>query len=339
MSFADVVGHERAAARLGRAAAADRVAGAFLLLGPRGIGKRALADAFVARLLCAAPTADDACGTCAHCTRVANGTHPDVRVVARDPDRRDIRIEQIRELSRWLVLHPLMAGRKVAVIDGAHHLGEHGQNALLKTLEEPPAGSVVLLVATSAAVLLPTVRSRCRALRLDPLPLEGVVRVLEARGVAAARARAAALLAEGCPGQALELDTAETAKVRDLTLGTLPRLAELAAWEISRLAQDLARGPFDVALRTALAWYRDVLQAALVGEMLPPRNTDALAAIAAAAPRLSPTARLRQLEAVCDTITALERNANRMLALETMLLGLRAIERGDARVTPWKTRP
>src|SRR5207244_504918 len=85
-------------------------------------GLLTLAEAFAARLLCAAPGAGDACGTCAHCTRVGAGTHPDLHLVARDPERRDIRIEQVRELTRWLVLQPLMAARKVGVLDDAHCL-------------------------------------------------------------------------------------------------------------------------------------------------------------------------------------------------------------------------
>src|SRR5205823_13403059 len=111
---------------------------------------------------CAAPVAGDACQACAHCTRVAAGTHPDLRTVERDAERRDIRIEQVRELARWLALQPLMAHRKVAIIDGAHCLSEPAQNALLKTLEEPPPSAVLLLTAAAAALLLPTVRSRCQ---------------------------------------------------------------------------------------------------------------------------------------------------------------------------------
>jgi len=337
VSFAAVVGHERAAAQLRRAAVHDRAAGAFLLFGPTGVGKRTLADALTARLLCDAPPTDDACGRCAHCTRVASGTHPDVHVVTREQDRRDIRTDQIRELARWLALQPLMAARKVALIDGAHCLNEHGQNALLKTLEEPPGGSILLLTATSPALLLPTVRSRCQLIRLDPLPPEAVAQVLEARGIAAAKARTLAALAEGCPGRALELEATAATKGRELVLAALPQLGELAAWEISRLAQELAREPAEASLRVVLAWYRDLLQAALLGESLPLRNLDVLPAIRTAAPALGPVARLRQLEAVCDTIVALERNANRVLALETMLLVLREIERGAVMSSPWKT--
>src|SRR5205814_514710 len=200
-----------------------------LLLGPAGIGKRALVDALAARLLCAAPGAGGACGACVHCARVGAGTHPDLHLVARDPERRDIRIEQVRELTRWLTFQPLMAARKVGVLDDAHCLSEQAQNALLKTLEEPPGAPVLVLVASSAALLLPTVRSRCQVVRLDPLPAPAVVRVLEASGVPAEQANQLAPLAEGSPGRALALAGEAEKRARALVLRDLPRLRELGA--------------------------------------------------------------------------------------------------------------
>ena len=340
MSLARVVGHAEAAARLAHAAADDRVPAAVLLVGPAGIGKRTLADAFAARLLCAAPVAGGACGACAHCTRVGAGTHPDLHLVARDAERRDIRIEQVRGLTRWLALQPLMAARKVGVLDDAHCLSEQAQNALLKTLEEPPGAAVLVLVASSAALLLPTVRSRCQVVRLEPLPAAEVVRVLEASGVPAEQASQLAPLAEGSPGRALALAGEAEKRARSLVLRDLPRLRELDADELSRTAQELSRGALDAGLATALAWYRDVLETALAGDGAALRNPAAADDVRRAARRLSAAALLRQLEAVYDTIIALEKNANRMLAVETMLLSLRAIERGasaGADASSWKS--
>jgi DNA polymerase-3 subunit delta' len=235
-----------------------------------------------------------------------------------------------------------MARRKVGMIDDAHCLNEHGQNALLKTLEEPPGRAVLVLIASSAALLLPTVRSRCQVIRLDPLPAEAVARVLAARGLPAPRARELAALAEGSPGRALELEGEDATRACTRLLAALPGLRELPAVELSQIAQELSRGGTDAALAAAVGWYRDVLATALTGDALPLRNPGAAGAVRAAAARLSPAARLRQLEAVCDTMLALERNANRMLSLETMLLCLREIERaasGPGHATEWKSTP
>ena len=257
---------------------------------------------------------------------MAAETHPDLRIVTRESDRRDIRTEQARETTRWLGLRPLMAERKVAIVDGAEQLNEHGQNALLKTLEEPPGRAVLLLTASAPALVLPTVRSRCQRVRLESLGSDAMGEILAAHGVAPAAARALAARSGGSPGRALELAGDGMDEVRKRVLDALPRLAEHSAAELSKLAQELGQTSLDVALGAAVSWYRDVLGAVL-GVAAEPRNADQIDAIGHAAAALPPTAVLRQLALVCDTIEALEQNANRQLALETMLLGLRAIDR------------
>ena len=183
MNLASIRGHAEAIARLRRALGADRLGGAYLLSGLHGVGKRSLAHAFATRVLCEASTRDDACGDCAQCVRVHAGTHPDLQIVERAAERRDIGVEQARALTRWLMLRPLMAVRKVVIVDGAETLSVPAQNALQKTLEEPPGRSVLLLTATTPALLLPTVRSRCQHVRLEPLPDADVEAILAARGM------------------------------------------------------------------------------------------------------------------------------------------------------------
>jgi DNA polymerase-3 subunit delta' len=323
-----VLGHERTVRQLRAAVAGGHPAHAYLLSGPAGIGKATLARAFTASLLCDAPHDGDACGTCPQCTRVAAGTHPDVRLVEREEDRRDIRTEQAREATRWFSLRPLMAARKVALIDDAECLNEHGQNALLKTLEEPPGSAVLLLCASDASLLLPTVRSRCQRLRLDPLPAALVDRLLAERGVPAEVRATVVPRAEGSPGRALSLVETPRAEARQRVLEQLGRLGSATAAELSAVAQAVARDDLDVALETTLAWYRDMLALRIDGPDVTVRNADAVGPLREAAGRAEVPRILRALETVCDTIRAVERNANRVLAVETMLLGLRRLERG-----------
>ena len=334
MTLTDVVGHAAAVARLAHAARADRPAPAYLLSGPSGVGKRTVADAFTAELLCATPGPDGACGVCAQCVRVAAGTHPDVRVVVREEDRRDIRTEQVRELTRWLVLRPLMARRKVALVDGADALNEHGQNALLKTLEEPPGASVLLLVVGRPSLLLPTVRSRCQHVRLDPLTADELGRFLEQRRVPRQQTAMLAARADGSPGRALALLEDVHGEQRTMVLERLARLRDLTAADLSALAQSLSRGEVEPALDAIASWYRDLL-GRVVGRGPALRNPEMAAALEASAAHSTVHGVLRQLEAVCDTIEAIEGNANKALALETLLLDLRRIERDPERAPQW----
>jgi DNA polymerase-3 subunit delta' len=325
-----IVGHARARARLAQAVADDHTASAYLLVGPAGIGKRLVADHFAARLLCASAAGAEACGTCSQCTRVAAGTHPDLRVVAREEERRDIRTEQARELTRWLALRPLMGRRKVAVIDGADELNEHGQNAILKTLEEPPGAAVLVLVAASPFLLLPTVRSRCQRVRFDPLQAGEVRRVLAAQGVPDAALELLVARAAGSPGRALALGDEGDGDLRARLLARLGELGRATAAELSALAQSAGRGNVAVALEAVLSWYRDLLRVRLEPGSRDLRNPDVAAALAAAAARRTPASIVAQLEEVCGTIDDVERNANRVLAIETMLLRLRRLEDADA---------
>jgi len=330
MKLSDVLGHDRAVRQLRAAAIAGQAAHAYLFSGPVGVGKATLARAFTASLLCDEPRNGDACGACAQCTRLAAGTHPDVRLVEREEERRDVRTEQAREVTRWLMLRPLMASRKVAVVDDAECLNEHGQNALLKTLEEPPGAAVLILCATDASLLLPTVRSRCQRVALERVPAEVVDRLLVDRGVAADVRTAVVPRADGSPGRAVALADDPHAPARRRMLDQLACLGSATAADLSGVAQALGRDDVDAALDVAVSWYRDVLALVLEGPEVAVRNADALGPLLAAAARVQVPQVLGALETVCDTIRAIEGNANRVLALETMLLALRRVERVPA---------
>jgi DNA polymerase-3 subunit delta' len=149
-----------------------RVAHAWLFAGATGLGQRALAEAFRDALLCREtdPGSAHACGRCRSCVLLQAGTHPDALTVTPPPDKRTIGIDAVRELSERLALRPQHAAYQVVLLDPVEALTSAAANALLKTLEEPSAGSVLLLVSTQLERLLPTVRSRCqvRILRHPP---------------------------------------------------------------------------------------------------------------------------------------------------------------------------
>jgi DNA polymerase III delta' subunit len=230
MPFADVIGHRAQIDFLRRVAAGGRLAHSLLLAGPPGIGKRRVADAFAAMLLCE-EKGEDACGHCDSCRQFAAGSHPDLIVVTLPKDKREIPIEKARELNQFLRLQPLRGGRKIAIVDDAHLMNLAAQNALLKGLEEPPPGSLAILVAHNADALLPTIRSRCQRLLFAALPEAEVAEVLEQRaGLPQAEARTLAQHADGSPGRALR-------QRNTIVEGAGPRLADLSIARYGALVQ------------------------------------------------------------------------------------------------------
>lgn len=141
-----------------------RLPHALLLAGPAGLGKHDFAERLAAALLCAQPTVEGACGRCHSCQLLAAGTHPDLTRVMPEEDRRGIVIDQIRGLGTYLALRPHTAACKAAILSPADSMNLNAANSLLKILEEPPLGSILLLVASQPARLPATIRSRCQRL-------------------------------------------------------------------------------------------------------------------------------------------------------------------------------
>ncbi len=205
MFFASLVGHHRAKQQLSRALARATVHTGYLFLGPEGVGKHLAAREFVRAWLC--PEASEGpCGVCESCRRVGGGAHPDLIEVTLVEKRKSIGVEQVRDLGEWLVQSPGHGRHKAAILDPAAALTTEGANALLKTLEEPPPGRVIVLIATRAGALPPTVRSRCQQVSFGALSEDEVAEVLRRNGWPVQSARQAAALAEGSPGTALQRD-------------------------------------------------------------------------------------------------------------------------------------
>ncbi len=188
---------------------AGRLGHGLLLCGPEKLGKRAVADAIVRRLLCRSPSADSlACGSCRGCTLLAAGTHPDFKLLTleinenTDKPRSEIVIEQVRRLGEWFALTSQLGGAQVVLLDPADALNPSAANALLKTLEEPSPGRYLLLVASRPARLPATIRSRCQRLEFRLPARDEAMAWLQAQGRKRESAEAALDAASGHPGLA-----------------------------------------------------------------------------------------------------------------------------------------
>src|SRR5260221_6136041 len=233
MPFRDVIGHRRLVALLARAVHQESLPPSLILSGPGGIGKRLGASATAQALNCMAPTAPlaagfpptgdvsqptlevDACGKCAACTRIARGVHPDVLLV--EPgDSGSIKVDQVRDIIDRAAYRPFEGRRRAVIVDEADALMPAAQNALLKTLEEPPSASVFMLVSSRPDMLLATVQSRCPRLRFMPLGADDVVAVLMRLGRRQDEARALAPTADGSIRRALAASAGALHQARDL---------------------------------------------------------------------------------------------------------------------------
>jgi DNA polymerase-3 subunit delta' len=222
-SLADVIGQEANVARLNREMATGRLAHAYMFEGREGTGKLTLVHGLVGRLFCQRPAANgDACQTCRPCLMLAHGEHPDYLELSREPaelligrflERSGAARETVdhQPLLPFLRLKPVEGGRRIAVIPDAERMRAEAANAFLKTLEEPPGQTLILLTVGARDRLPATITSRCRRLGVRPLSEAAIAGELEKRGVASGDdARELAVTAEGSLGAALALASGET---------------------------------------------------------------------------------------------------------------------------------
>ena len=194
----DVIGQPGPTRLLARLIARDRLPHALILAGLPGCGRRTLARAIAAALLCQERVAGDACGACASCRLVAEDTHPDLVALPHDSDGDDLGVELVRSaVVEGAQQSPLLGSQRVFILPGAERLGLPAANALLKVLEEPPPGTYLLMTVASEAQLLKTIRSRAQLIRLQPLATADLERVLARGGLPPATARLRAVQGAG----------------------------------------------------------------------------------------------------------------------------------------------
>lgn len=282
MAWLGIEGHDVVAQQFEHALARGRLASTFLFIGPPGIGKRAFALKLAQALLCPNSPPDKLapCGQCDSCVQAAAGTNPDILQVCKPPDKANIPIElfigpddkRMREgLIHDLGLRPFLGKRKVAIVDDADHFRVEGANSLLKTLEEPPPQSVLILIGTSPERQLPTIRSRAQTIRFQPLPTNIVEKLLIQHELVddPAEARRLAAHSEGSLERALALADPELWKFRDKLLAHLgqpDKQSGMFAQEATEFVDAAGKEapPRRERLRQVLTWsasfYRELLR-------------------------------------------------------------------------------
>ncbi|MBA4393754.1 MAG: DNA polymerase III subunit delta', partial [Desulfobacca sp.] len=203
MSFQLIQGQDRAIQNLKQSLQRDKVHHAYLFYGPEGVGKKITALELAKALNCDQPGPEGGCDQCPSCRKIDKQIHPDFLHIK--PDRANIRIEQIRNLSQQLSYAPALGRSRLCLLDMASDLNEPAANAFLKTLEEPPPGTLFVLLVRDPGELLPTLVSRCVSIGFNPLPLALIAEKLMAeKGLAREEAQALSLVSGGSLGRAFE---------------------------------------------------------------------------------------------------------------------------------------
>ena len=338
MTLASVVGQPRALDALQAALRGSSVHHAYLFAGPEGVGKEVAAVGLAQALTCPEKP-EVGCGTCSGCTRILKGAHPDVSWLMPDAERverglagrsdiqgtpsREIRVEQIRGLLERISLRGLESRRKVAIVVSAHMMNLQAQNAFLKTLEEPPSDTTLILLASATDRLLPTIRSRCSKVHFGPLPIALISeRLQKERKLDAQTAALAAVMAGGSLGRALALDIDALAARKDI-IGSFEALKPGEVGTLLRWAEEYgaSRESAEQALDVLLVWTRDVSLAKAGGEHVANQDLAGLAREVAARVHESALHRRYALLGKAKALIS-ERNGAPRLQLERMLIEL-----------------
>jgi len=258
MPFDSIFGHEKPVRILRSTLKTGKLPQAFICSGIDGIGKRKTALSFVKALNCR-EMEDDFCDACLSCRKVEKQVHPDFLFV--EPEKNIIRIEQITGLAQETAFKPMEGKRKAVIIDQAEKLNLHAANCLLKTLEEPPEDTVLILVARETAGMLPTVLSRCQKICFSPLKDEEVFRFIRESGVAEAPALLITYHAQGSIKKAfflLENDfLAKRSEIAEMLCKDASEDLDAVLNFCKRLKEDSES--LSLVLEFLAEWYRDLL--------------------------------------------------------------------------------
>ena len=321
MPFRRIFGHEQPIAALKSAVAGGRIAHAYLFSGMEAVGKRTTALAFAQLINCERPGDLDACGTCPSCRKIDGDVHPDILVLS--AQGAFIRIGGIRQMQERMSFRPLEGRKRVLILDGADRMNDVAANALLKTLEEPPPLNILILVTTAPHRLPITVVSRCRTLRFRPLSQETVAAFLrESAGVREPMASFLASVSGGSVGKALRMDGEAFLESRRFVLEEVLAETRGSLLRVIGLAVAFGGSNEEIGLKLDIlrTFWRDALVFRETGEETRLVFRDQLDRIRSFARALTGERILEGIRAAEDAAAALERNDNKQLTLETMLI-------------------
>ena len=261
LTFLDIVGHENIIDYFQNAIRIQKYSHAYILNGEDGMGKNLLASVFAATLQCEAHDINP-CGVCKSCLQAVSGNHPDIKYVTHE--KASISVDDIRiQLNNDVQIKPYSSNYKVYIVDEAEKLTEQAQNALLKTIEEPPEYAIILLLTNNCNLFLETILSRCVNLNLKAIPKESIKKYLmEHVKVPDYQAELSATFANGNLGKAIQLSSSE--EFTQMKEEVVHLLKSVDDYELSQIMESIKKilvnkSEIYTYLDLLLLWYRDVL--------------------------------------------------------------------------------
>ncbi len=323
LNFHEIFGHEQIKEHFQRAIRMNRISHAYILDGESGMGRKSLAHAFAMTLLCE-KGGNEPCRECHACRQVLSGSHPDLIHVTHEKPA-SIGVDDIRkQLNDTIMIRPYSSSHKIYIIDEAEKMTVQAQNALLKTIEEPPSYAVILLLTTNQELFLPTILSRCVQLKLKPLK-DFVVRgyLVKNLHVKEADADIYAAFARGNLGRAISLATSEEFRLmHQAMLHLLRNIHDVEITELIEYIQKLKEKNLDIdeCLDFMQLWYRDVLLYKVTRDINLLIFKDEYKSINETSTHSSYTGLEHIVEAIDRTKIRLKANVNIELAMELLLL-------------------
>lgn len=258
--YKSIIGHEKTIEFLKKAIESDKVYHAYIIDGEDYSGKSLIAGAFAMALQCE-KGGPEPCGGCHSCKQAITDNQPDIILLDHEKPG-SIGVDDIRRLNNDIVIKPYSSRYKIYIIREAEKMTEQAQNALLKTIEEPPEYAVILLLTNNFGAFLPTITSRCVRIQLTPVPDKTLIKYLKTEGVPDYQARICAAFAQGNVGKALKLaGSEEFNQIKDEALRLVKNIKKMEQFDVLFLLRDIAEYKVSINdfLDLIMVWYRDVL--------------------------------------------------------------------------------
>ena len=268
--FKDIIGHEQIIEHLQNAIAMDKVSHAYIINGPDKSGKMMLAEAFAMTVQCE-QGGRDACLECHSCKQALGRNQPDIIYVSHEKPN-TISVDDIRtQVNNDIVIKPYSSRHKIYIIDEAEKMNVQAQNALLKTIEEPPAYAIILLLTTNADNFLPTILSRCVSLNIKAVPDETIEKYLMSNWqIPDYQAQICVAFAQGNVGKAIQLaSSSDFNELKSSVLQLVKRLHEIDLYELTEAVKQIGEYKLQINdyFDLMMVWYRDVLYFKATGDV------------------------------------------------------------------------